>query len=118
MCRRVTLDSIVLSEPSKVTMVLCSSTECLYAAWALICDVTNSWISLPCDWLATSHIGMSSGNIPDTQPGKPIPRQENPTIADVQDVYPNEVVTEMLWCIKMNILCSFCFVRTSLFTKV
>ncbi|GBO25884.1 hypothetical protein AVEN_131791-1, partial [Araneus ventricosus] len=32
MRRRVTSDSLVQSEPSKVTMVLCSSTECLYAA--------------------------------------------------------------------------------------
>ncbi|GBN93993.1 hypothetical protein AVEN_74509-1 [Araneus ventricosus] len=31
MCRRVTSDSLVQSEPSKLTMVLCSSTECLYA---------------------------------------------------------------------------------------
>ncbi|GBN76856.1 hypothetical protein AVEN_114913-1 [Araneus ventricosus] len=31
MCRRVTSDSLVQSEPSKVTMVLHSSTECLYA---------------------------------------------------------------------------------------
>ncbi|GBN13566.1 hypothetical protein AVEN_120583-1 [Araneus ventricosus] len=31
MCRRVTSDSLVQSEPSKVVMVLCSSTECLYA---------------------------------------------------------------------------------------
>ncbi|GBL88820.1 hypothetical protein AVEN_158938-1 [Araneus ventricosus] len=30
-CRRVTSDSFVQSEPSKVTMVLCWSTECLYA---------------------------------------------------------------------------------------
>ncbi|GBN26633.1 hypothetical protein AVEN_102706-1 [Araneus ventricosus] len=30
-CRRVASDSLVQSEPSKVTMVLCSSTECLYA---------------------------------------------------------------------------------------
>ncbi|GBO01458.1 hypothetical protein AVEN_26063-1 [Araneus ventricosus] len=32
MCRRVTSYSLVQSEPSKVTMVLYSSTECLYAA--------------------------------------------------------------------------------------
>ncbi|GBM30460.1 hypothetical protein AVEN_237689-1 [Araneus ventricosus] len=32
MCRRVTSDSLAQSEPSKVTMVLCSSTKCLYAA--------------------------------------------------------------------------------------
>ncbi|GBM94584.1 hypothetical protein AVEN_272496-1 [Araneus ventricosus] len=31
-CRRVTSDSFVRSKPSKVTMVLCSSTECLYAS--------------------------------------------------------------------------------------
>ncbi|GBN01628.1 Glucose dehydrogenase [FAD, quinone] [Araneus ventricosus] len=31
MCRRVTSDSLAQSEPSKVTMVLYSSTECLYA---------------------------------------------------------------------------------------
>ncbi|GBM76674.1 hypothetical protein AVEN_48796-1 [Araneus ventricosus] len=33
MCRRVASDSVVQSESSKVTMVLCSSTECPYAAW-------------------------------------------------------------------------------------
>ncbi|GBM23344.1 hypothetical protein AVEN_97752-1 [Araneus ventricosus] len=32
MCRRVTSDSLVQSVPSKVTMVPCSSTECLYAS--------------------------------------------------------------------------------------
>ncbi|GBN41584.1 hypothetical protein AVEN_113663-1 [Araneus ventricosus] len=32
MCRRVTSDSLVQSEPSKVTMVLYLSTECLYAS--------------------------------------------------------------------------------------
>ncbi|GBN12935.1 hypothetical protein AVEN_200303-1 [Araneus ventricosus] len=49
----------------------------------MTCDVTNSWIFLSWDWLATSYIWISSGNIPDIQPGKPIPRQENPAIGDV-----------------------------------
>ncbi|GBN22069.1 hypothetical protein AVEN_187009-1 [Araneus ventricosus] len=77
MCRRVTSHSFVQSELSKVTMVLYSSTECLYASGrlfgqfrgaenrhllntdglALICDVTDSWIFLPWDWFASSDIG-------------------------------------------------------------
>ncbi|GBM74661.1 hypothetical protein AVEN_58503-1 [Araneus ventricosus] len=36
MCRRVTSDSLVQSEPSKVTMVLYSSTECLHAARTVV----------------------------------------------------------------------------------
>ncbi|GBO30915.1 hypothetical protein AVEN_163415-1 [Araneus ventricosus] len=35
MCRRVTSDSLVQSEPSKVTMVLYLSKECLYASRAV-----------------------------------------------------------------------------------
>ncbi|GBO40285.1 hypothetical protein AVEN_6250-1 [Araneus ventricosus] len=39
MCRRVTSDSFVQSgSQSKVTMVLCSSTECLYAPRKVVCS--------------------------------------------------------------------------------
>ncbi|GBO46695.1 hypothetical protein AVEN_43874-1 [Araneus ventricosus] len=42
MCRRVTSDSFVQSELSKVTMVLCSSTECLYAAGKRLRNIADN----------------------------------------------------------------------------
>ncbi|GBM33502.1 hypothetical protein AVEN_273000-1 [Araneus ventricosus] len=76
MCRRVTSYSLAQSEPSKVTMVLCSSTECLYASRRRIFQVSALTVD-------GRFPPWNQGSIPEGEPEKQLPRPSKAAAAQI-----------------------------------